>query len=903
MPVRQEDIAWSTPQDLLGNKPFNSNPYATGLTVTGSALESRRRKGNALYTYDFGGIGQIGELTWDGVDYVSFRYKIADTNVALLSTEFVGTTRYSFKGSQLDPVWFIEQADLSTRQNNELILEGTVTFPKAFTQEARLSLQTTKEQPLAFVAKMSIDRTKASGAISYLAVADGQNTLEVQKVFQAVRNPAKDVQGEYQAVNTNTRNQAVVEVVRDGTIIALRNANKTTDGVYEKIDFTDIRTARTDTLVHLKQYAFLTDLSTEATSYGISAEAIPFRARSDYQPSLLEFKQYLHYDIARDIGFYRATVPITHRDIDLYESKITSWNWDGKKWILSDTDNVWKLAVTLPPGIYRYNFWIDGKEIPDSTNPRTYYLDANNQKHLITEGYGSSGYGSAVDLTGKIVFSELIVEFAQTIEFVYPGVAKQAALVGSFNDYDPTRHPMVQQVDRQLIRRLADPNFIYTNNNPDYHRIDIELPSATSLQKIDFKTLVLRERKQRVKIFLDDKPVTQYDWNLTKAGPDTGIISRSSLGYEVEPHFAYGYGYGSLVSGTLGGNSFSYGSFYGYGYGVDIGYGYCGNVTYGQGEGASLAICDLTNTCGGNNEASFSYWDNNTDTIVASEDGVIRWCLKEGQERLVKKISFHSRVEAGDPMRQHVLLAIGTATTQAVSVSDYAFSDAYTEKQKSHSTSSDGLATWTLPTLDLQALKAELIPSAFDSLGNPIYGESVIVSVAESRPAIWSLNRSNWVSNSVEVLYGVSGKLDYRPLSVSSATDDHVLDIAPVTLSKERFANLGIHFKSVLLGVEIEPNMPLWARLIGGVSTFELYFYLTEQDVIANQNALGPLTARSYGTMYPADFSGPASNKANFFELTTVVHKGLTVALLVGNIIVVYEKGGRDRLFKIVQGI
>lgn len=900
MSVRAEDVVWASSQDLLGNKPFNTPPYVTGLAIANSAFEPTSRKGNALYIYDFGGIGEIGELQWSGTDFVSFRYKVADNRAGLASASFVGTEFYSFQGQTLDPAWLVEQNDLGVQQNNQLLLEGTVTLPKIFVQETRLSVNTTKEQPFAFITKMSIDRTKASGGISYLAVTDGLNTLEVQKVFQAVKNPAQKSGADYKAVNTNVQNQATVEVYRNGSIIAVESLDKVTDGIYEEIDFSDIRTTKVDTLINLKQYAFVTNLNSNALPYGISAEAIPFRVRSDYEPASLVFKQYINYDITRDIGFYRATVPILNREIDLYETKITSWNWNGKQWVLSDTDNVWKISLTLPPGTYRYNFWVDGKEVYDATNPETYYLDANNQKHLITGGYG---YNGPPDLTGKIVFSEIVIEFTQTIEFVYSGFAKQVALIGTFNDYNPKRHLMVQQVDRQLIRRLADPNLIYTNVNADYNRIDIELPFATSITNIDFKTLIPRDSKQRVKIFLDDKTISSYDWSLVKAGATSETFTGSGTGTPDEPCLVYGYGYGSLVGLSESEDSmfFSYGSFYGYGYGVDIGYGYCGMVSR-TGEPDSLTACRLTNICRGGSEPLFSYWDNNTDTITASEDDIVRWCLKPGLTRIVKKISFQSRVEVGNPMRQHVLLAIGTAETQTLSVSDYAFSDSYTEEQRVHSTTSDRLANWIFPTIDLKADHNQLTPTAYDANGNPIYGDSVVVAIADARPSAWSLNRSLWASNSAEIIYGVAGRLGNRPLAVLSAIDDRVLDQTPIAPIQERFVNLGVEFVTALNGIQVQPNIALWARMVGYVNTFEIRFYLTEQDANADQNALGPIVARAYGTMLPTDFTGPSSDQANFFELTTVVYQGLSVPLLVGNIIAVYQKGGRDRVFAIAQG-
>jgi hypothetical protein len=133
MSVRAEDIVWTSSQDLLGNKPFNPPPHVASLTTANAAFEPTSRKGNAFYTYDFGGIGEIGELQWSGVDFVSFRYKVADTRSGLATASFVGTEFYSFQGQTLDPAWLIEQNDLGLQQNNQLVLQGTVVLPMIFT--------------------------------------------------------------------------------------------------------------------------------------------------------------------------------------------------------------------------------------------------------------------------------------------------------------------------------------------------------------------------------------------------------------------------------------------------------------------------------------------------------------------------------------------------------------------------------------------------------------------------------------------------------------------------------------------------------------------------------------------------------------------------------------------------
>lgn len=917
MADRNSDIVWQRRREFVSNQPRNEKPALADITIEDDTILPKGRKGEALYVYDFGGLGDVTELEWEGDGFVSFRYKVSETREALNQTEFIGSHTERFVGSQLDTSeWNSLPGPYIIVQNNQLKISGaTDDYDSIYQNQGIVEKQNVTEFPAAFEVRMKLEKLKdSSGSKVFLGITDGVNTILLQKFYEKLKisSPRAGVE-----VNTNVGNHATVVVTRNGTIIFQDDkTSKLTDGVLEGINYDDIPVNAIDTLINLKRYATVTTVEDDPSPFGIAAEAIPFRVRGDYNPSQTPtgLFQYVHYDLTRDAGFYRATVPVLNRKLDLYETKIDSFNWNPttRKYEEADTDNIWKIALTLPPGVHRYNFWVDGEEVPDVTNPNSYYLDADNKKvSIFPDGYGydGTGYGYGPEYSipkGVPFFSELILEETQTVEFVYQGYGDVIALVGTFNDYNAKTHLMNQEVDRQLIRRLADPNFLYVNSNEDYHKIEIVLPYRMSIDTIDFKTLIPLKAKQRVKIYLDEVAVSKLDWNLVPGDTEgKDYIEGFGDGSALELSLIYGYGYGVPVTG--------YGVHYGYGtgYGIDYGYGYSqgyGQTAAGYGYGLEQT-CPILQSASCNLLAAatttFSYWDNNTDTITASEDGVVRWCLKDGLTRTAQKITFLTRIEgSSNKTRKHVALDFYGTINQAHTVTDYAFSDAYTDVQKTHTTYATPLMEWKLPIFNLNEGLNELTPTTYDSNGNPVFGDPVTIQVKNNKPSVWELNRSEWAAHSVEVIYGIAGQLRAPPTKMFSVTDDRSLNIAPTAQPNERFVDLNVVKTVELLNVQAEPRTTLVVKLKGRYSTFQLDFYETLEDARTELNLLGSVVADSYGEKFPADFTGTADpqGRAGFFAINKFVEvAGQSTQVLVGQIVATYEKGGSDKTIQVGQ--
>lgn len=905
MAERNSEVKWDQRREFISNQPRNEKPILVDVEVQQDSLLPQRRRGEAFYVYDFGGSGEVGNLEWDGEGFVSFRYKVADTREELNQTEFIGSDTDRFVGQTLDTSrWSGLPGPYVVIQNNELQITGaTDDSQSVYQKQGVVELQSDTEFPTAFEVRMKLEKLpNSSGSKVFMGVTDGNNTIILRKFYEKLKASAS--QG---TVNTNVGNRATLVVTRGGTLIFQdNNVKKVTDGILEKIDFEDIPTNAIDTLVNLKRYASFDDINSIPRPYGVSAEAIPFRVRGDYNPTqtVSDFRKYAHYDIIRDAGFYRATMPVINKKLDLYETQIKSFNWnpETRKYEEADTNNLWKIALTLPPGVHRYNFWVDGVEKPDTTNPNSYYLNADNQKvSIFTDGYG---YDDGVNIPdGAPFFSELILEETQTVEFVFQDYGKKVALVGTFNDYSPTRHLMAQEVDRQLIRRLADPNFIYVNGNTDYHKIEITLPYRMSIDTIDFVTLIPLDHKQRVKIFLDNVAVTKLDWNLVPVvDNDTEVIEGSGTGSTTPIVFIYGYGYGFPITG--------YGVAYGYssGYGADYSTGYGYGDLFGYGTGVEK-VCPILQDASCNElfdaSTTFSYWDNNSDTITASEDGTVRWCLKDGLTRTAQKITFYSRIEAAtSKVRKHVSLDFHGTIYQAHTVTDYAFSDSYALVQKTHTTHTSPLQQWQFPVLNLFKGQNELTPTTYDSQGNPIFGDPVVINVEKDRPSAWELNRSEWAGHAIEIIYGIAGRLRAVPLKIASATDDSSLNIVSIPQPTHRFVNLNFSKTVELINVEVDPNITLYVKMVGQYSTFELQFYETLMDADNNLNVLGTVQAAEYGAEYPADFSSsnPVDGRPNFFLLDKKISQnGILTEVVVGNIVATYQRGGGNKIIKIGQ--
>lgn len=913
MPERNSDIVWSDRRTLLQNQSRNTKPFFVNSAVENESLVPTQRKGESLYVYDFGGVGQIGDLIWDGDGFVSFRYKVADTREELDQTEFVGSYTDRFQAQVIDASqWETLPGPYLVVQDNGLRISGATPDDTTIYQEqGLLQSQNEIEFPGALEARMRLVKVgNSSGSKVFIGVTDGTNTVVVQKIYEKLK---ASVAREGQTTNTNVGNIATAVVTRNGTIIFTDdNAQKLTDGILEKIDFEGIPTVAIDTLVNLKRYANIPQLDGDPQAFGVTAEAIPFRVRADYNPTQASgaLNQYVHYDIVRDAGFYRATMPIVNRKLDLYEAQVESFNWNPqtKEYEQADANNIWKIAITLPPGVHRYLFLVDNTEQIDLSNPESYYLDENNNKvSVFADGYG---YDNGIFIPeGAPFFSELVVVETQTIEFLFQGYADTVSLIGTFNDYNPTVHKMAETVDRQVIRRLADPNFVYINSNVDYHKIEITLPYRMSVDTIDFATLIPRAHKQRVKMYLDNIPVSRHDWNIVPRPVSTQeFIEGGGTGTLEQICMAYGYGYGVPISG--------YGVHYGYGtgYGIDYGYGHStgyGGTVSGYGSGLEIscvlseeASCDILAA----NSSTFSYWDNNTDTITAAEDVVVRWCLKDGLTRTAQKITFLSRIEASlSKMRKHLSLDFYGSDEQAHTVTDYAFSDSYALVQETHTTYGNPFQQWVFPIANLHPGVNELLPATYDNEGNPIFGDPVTVQVEDAKPSAWELNRSGWAAHSLEVIYGIAGKLRAPPLKMFSIIDDRSLNTVEVEQPEERFVDINVTRRVFLANVEVKPNIELAVKMVGLANTFELQFYDSVEDAQAEQNLRGTVVAATYGEMFPGDFTGEAvpDGTANFFLLDKTIATqctgGVETPVTVGNIVATFEQGGGDKIVLIGQ--
>ena len=887
MAERNSEITWQS-QELISNKVRNEKPILENVFFSSNKLRLTDRKGAATYVYDFGGEGQIKNYIWQGEGNISFRYKVASVRTDLDTIDYVGTYIYKFQGTVIDTSRWAISGPYTFTQSNELNIIGSNTGPTFYSDQGLFKSIISTESPAALEVRMKLELNGSSGGTSYLGITDNAHTLIVRKIKEQIKNPSiKDSQGNWIPTNINLDNEATLS-----TPLITYTTSKLTDGIFEQIDFTPIPSIVTQTITGLKQYANVNGIFSDPKAYGITAEAIPFRVRSLYNPSQTpgDLREYIYYDIMRDAGFYRATIPIVRERLDLFDSEVTSENWDStiKKYVPADTNNIWSISVVLDPGVYRYNFNVDGTEVYDVTNMKSYYLDGNNLPvPIFSTGYGYGSTSIPVPRNAPF-FSEIEIFETQTVIFIYQGVANKVSLVGTMNAYNPTKHILIQNTDRQIIRRIMDPNFIYINGTSDYHKIEITLPFRTSISAIDFKTLVPFVMWQRVKIFLDDLPLSNKDWTLTTGGPVNGTtLYAEGTGNPTEGFMGFGYSYGTLLVGA---------SFYGYSSGtlldscIGYGYGYGGELICPLSEDA---MCDPSLPI----PQMFSFWDNSTDTIVAAEDSIVRWCLKPGQVRSAKKITFLSRIErAPNEVRKHVFLDIYTAKQQAHDVTDYNFSDAYQTIQNTFTIAADPLSRWELPVVTLQSGK-NVIKSSITSGEVTVSGESVVDAISQ-KPSVWMINRSHSASASAEVIYGISSRMDHIPLAINSLIDDRSLEHHP-SIIKDHVQNITVPLLSEILNIQVDPPIDLFVYLRGLENNFELQFYLSKEDAQANYNSIGTVLSLGYGTKHPTDFIG-ISESPGFFRLNySVAIQGIAKPVIIGNIIATFPLGASDKIFKI----
>lgn len=819
-----ETVKWNTPAILRDNLVYgldrpileNIEVQENGLSIPGDTF------GKATYQYDFGRIGTTEAFRFSGNSLLKFRVKTANTINDLNTTTFLGTQFDSFSGTVFDTIKYTAVPGVyNIQQNYSLLFTGTqIAGSGVFENPAEVFLNSPLSGTYSVKASPQLlvgDPLHNSGALTFLRLSDGLNSIEVQKYQAQIRTRIVDADGNSLGRDVNDNDIILGEpvdvevnnILTDTTLLL-------SDGVYGRIKDIVSDPEVVEEFSNLKDVVELTNFFGK-TSLGEDCIRI-LGIRADYSLTgiLADMQRGLFYRPVRANGYYVLRVPVVGpKRADIFASEVKSFNLTPSGPVLAEVNDVWSTKILVPPGIHYYRFMADEVAYTDSANPHT--------ANIATGTYSVLSVGST-----------------QFVEFVYHGKANQVFVSGSFNGFSESSNPLQVGSSASDIIKIGLGQ-TYFNSHSDWHRIDIEFKQPIPVVGVRFLTDVPFIHQQRVKILVNDIPITKDEWAVSCSSEEPVLPGISEC------------------------------------------------ATY-----SNILASNYTGDCR-------SYFINNTDTITASEDGWVEWSFITNEPvnnrtpLLCKKLSFLTRLENGSIFnRSHRGLEIMVPIDFVTRTSDYLISDNEIEFRTTRQTEVGLNNTWNVPQVVLQSGINILTPvQVFED--NVTYGESVSVIHNNLNSFIEQIDQSGISLNNVEVACTLATNLTQELNTVTE-----VLDLGGASggggygsprFTRESFTRANDRLRVVVISIEIEPVRVYYLRLVGETTKFRLEVYETLIDAQLGANRLGYSESTGYGFQDNTDFTPFVS------ELQVDTPNGPMDVSAV-NIIVCFDQYAADTIFE-----
>jgi hypothetical protein len=778
MPNFTEAVKWNDVVVLEDNLVYGlGRPVLENIDVRREGLSILDDTfGRATYQYDFGRFGTVKTLRFTGENLLKFRLKVANSAQGLGTTEFDGTNVDLFPGTFFDTVKYtaVPQA-YNIAQSNAIRITGTQTSSGVFVDPAEVRLN-----PPSLSGTYSVRSSSQlligeplwnSGALSFLRLNDGTNDIQVQKYQAQIRTRIVDNNGNSLGRDVNSNDIILGEPVDISVNSTITDTTSIlTDGVFGSIKDVVTDPVAVDEFANLKDVKELTNFFGR-TSLGEDCVRI-LGIRADYSLTgiLVDMQEGLFYRPTRINGFYALRVPVVGPKADLFANKITSSNLVNGNYVSAEVNDIWAAKVLVPAGVHYYRFIADGQVQLDVANPNTIEI-----------------------ATGT--YSVLTVLSTQFVEFVYHGKAKEVFVTGSFNGFSKTTNSLAVGPDSSEILKIVLGG-TYFNSHTDWHKIEIEFKQPTPIIGIRFLTDVPFEHKQRVKIFLDDGPITKDTWEIQCTAEDV-----------VPPGVSECATYSNLLAGNF------------------------------EGE------CR-------------SYFANNTDTITASEDGWVEWNfinppINNRAPHYCKKFTFLTRLENGSVFnRSHRGLEILVPQDFVTRVTDYLVSDNELEFRTTRQTEVGLNSIWYVPQVVLQnGVNVITAMQTLDSVAT--YGQPVSITRSGPYSFIEQINQSGLSLNNVEVACTLAVDLTHELVAVNN-----VIDLGGVPsgeshssqrFTRESFTRANDYLRVVVISIDLDPVQVYFLHLVAEQTRFRLELYETLFDAQHRVNRIGYAESSSYG--------------------------------------------------------
>lgn len=815
-----EVVQWDNPEDLQ-----NNILYGLGAPVLGNALvvqegltipsTSDNKSGKATYRYDFGRNGTVTGLRFDGTIFTKFRLKTSDTAAGLSLIDFDGTDRDKFVGTIFDTVKYSTTSNAYTiTQNNSLGITGTQTAAGIFEDPAEITFNTLLSDTYTVRTSMRLltnrDEPHDSGSLAFLRLEGAFNTIEVQKYEAQIRTQIVDAYGNSLGRDVNSNDIVLGEpidvAVNDAVV---DSASELTDGVLGTIKDVVTDPIVVDEILDLKVIEEITDYEGRVS---LSSDCVRVQSlRADYSLTgiLADLQRGLFYRPKRAHGYFAMRVPFVNARADLFSNDIKSLNFVDGEYVFAEVNDVWTVTTLVPPGVHFYRFSVDGEFQLDSANPNTVTI-ASGDYNIFT------------------------AENTQFHEFTFKGKAESVALVASFDSF--SEKPMSVGFDPAQVLKINFADDAYYNDHLDWHKLEIEFEKPIPIVGIRFLSDVPFEHRQRVRILLDEDPLTRDEWEISCIPEDLS----------------------------------------------DAGVSEC--ATY-----SNFLIGNVEEEC-------LSAFINNTDVITASEDGIVEWSfvsdpVNDRDPQLYKKLTLMTRLENGSVfMRSHRELEVLLPTDTVARTADYLISDREVEFRAIRESQVGPSGDWCIPQVVLQSGVNPIIP--VQTLDETVtYGSPVTILQTGLKSFVETLNDSSVALNNIEVACTLAGSLTQELEDVVEVVD---LGGAAGTITdpdqrftRESFTRANDSLRVVVINISIEPVKIYYLHLIGQSTNFLLELYETEEDALDRVNRVGFTESSGYGFQTIGTFTA---------ERQIETSSGLE-DIVVEDIIVCFDEDAADTVF------
>jgi hypothetical protein len=784
-----EIVKWDDASELQNNLSYGLNrPRLENILVRPEGLTvaaGTARFGKALYKYDFGRNGTVTEFRFDSTPLVKFRLKMANTITALSQANFLGTDEDRFMGTIIDAAKYVVVPNVYTvAQNGSINIGGTQSGSGGiFEDPARLSLIAPLSDTYSVNASVRLvvdeDETHDSGSFAFLELDNGINNIQVQKHYAQVRSKIVDFAGNDLGRDVNDNDIILGEDIG----IAVNSIHSETTTVLTDGRFGIINDIISDPIT-VDEFSGLKDVDEAVNFFGRTTlqhncvRVLGLRADFSLTGILADLQQGLIYEPKRTHGYYAMRVPIVNPRIDLFANDVRSLNFNSRsgQYELAEVDDRWATTILIPAGTHYYAFLVDGQTHLDPLNPNTVSI--------------ASG-----------IYSGLTVESTRFVQFVFHGPAKKMSVIGTFNNFNSSINSMEVGFDPSEILKIHFGGH-YCNNHPDWHMVEVVFEKPTPVMAIRFLTSVPFEQKQRVRILLDDAPITRDEWEIRctpEAAEEPGVSECAT--------------YSNLLA-----------------------------------TGAS--------------EECLSYFDNNTDTITASEDGWVEWHflannpVNNREIKFYKKLSFMTRLENHSLFqRKHRGLELLAAEDFVAKVTDFLVSDNELPFRAQRRTQVCPEGVWSISQLVLHPGINMLTPVQI--LGEGVtYGDSVSVVHNQVKSFIEPFNQSGVALNNTEVACTLAAQLTQELTSVKEVVDTpaegYGYGYGPgpspdPRFTRESFTRASDRLRVVVINASVTPVRTYFLHLVGQATNFLFELYETESDAHNRTNRVGYATSSSYG--------------------------------------------------------